>query len=64
MLTNQNKVFFIILTDQNKVCASKYCKVQKIPVKECFKDSCKDSNIQLINKKFGSNIDDHMKKHY
>ena len=26
-------------------------------------DSCKASNIELINKKFGSNIDRHMKKH-
>ena len=38
MLTNQNKAFFIVLTNQN--------------------------NIQLINKKFGSNIDGYMKKHY
>ena len=26
-------------------------------------DSCNASNIELINKKFGSNIDRHMKKH-
>ena len=26
-------------------------------------DSCETSNIELINKKFGINIDRHMKKH-
>ena len=31
-------------------------------MKACFKDSCKASNIQLSNKKFGSNIDERLKK--
>ena len=31
--------------------------------KACFKDNCNVSNIQLINKKLGSSIDGHMKKH-
>ena len=48
----QNKSLFIVL------------KFRKFLQKSFFKDSCKASNIQLINKKFGSNIDGHMKKHY
>ena len=44
MLTNENKAFFIILTNQN--CALKQSKAQKIPVKACFRDSCKVQNLQ------------------
>ena len=40
-------------------------KLQKIPVKACFRGTVRlniFSNIELINKKFGSNIDGHMKE--
>ena len=42
MLTNQNKVLFMILINQNKVL----CKGQKIPAKACFRDSYKVHYLQ------------------
>ena len=64
MLTSQNIALFIILTNPNiKYCASKQSKVQKISVKACVRDRFNIfSNIQLINKKFGSNNDGHVKE--
>ena len=41
ILSNQNKALFINLTNQNKVLPIKIKQVQKIPVKACFRDSCK-----------------------
>ena len=63
MLTNQNKALFIILINQNKVLRiktkqrSENSRVLGTAVRLTI-----SSNIQLIKKKFGSNIDVHMKE--
>ena len=45
-LANQNKAFFIVLTNQNKVLCIKINEFQNISVKVCFKDSCKAQCLQ------------------
>ena len=54
---------FINLTNQNKVLCIKIKQSLENPVKACFKDGCKASNIQLIDNKFGSNVGGHTRKH-
>ena len=63
MLTNQNRTLFIILIDQNKVWCIKI--KQRSEKKRVLGTAVRltiFSNIQLIKKKFGSNIDGHMKE--
>ena len=60
MLTNQNKTLFVILANQNKV----FCiKIKQSSEKLETADKLNIfSNIQLLNKNFGSNIDGNMKE--
>ena len=59
MLTNQNKALFIILINQNEVfCIRMKQSLQRVLV-TAVRELNIFSNIQLIKKKFGSNIDGH-----
>ena len=67
MLTNQNKSFFIILINQNNIVHQNKAKFRKFPWKRLLWTAVRFSifsNIQLINKKFGSNIDGHMMEQF
>ena len=65
MLTNHNKTLFIILTNPNKVLCVKIKQKSENPVKACVRNRPNIfSNIQLINKKVGSDIDGDMKEQF
>ena len=64
MLTNQNKALFIILFNESIVHQNE-AKFKKFQWKRVLGTAVRlniFSNIQLIKKKFGSNIDGHMKE--
>ena len=64
MLTDQNKALFMILINQNKDWCIKIKQRLEVRVKACFRDNSKAHylNIQLIKKKFDSNIDGQVKE--
>ena len=66
MLPNQNKALLIILTNQNKAMG-----IKKKQSSENSRENVSGtavrlnifSNIQRMNKKFGSDIDGHLREH-